>query len=252
MRKVIIICMAIAVVLTTACSKDAGTGQVGFSNGGSGSGQGGSLARFTIVKDHLYTIDNSELSVYDVSNAGTPVYTKKVNIGFNIEALFPYKDKLFIASNNAMYIYNIADPTNPIKESQVQHFTGCDPVVVNDSIAFLTIHGGNSCGSSLNQLDIYDIRNINNPSLIQSLPMTNPYGLGLRDSILYICDNGKGMRVLNIKNPYNPVEIGIITTDNYLDVIPSGNLLIGMLTDGIAYLDISTPSSPQKLAHIKK
>ncbi len=70
--------------------------------------------------------------------------------------------------------------------------------------------------------------------------------------ILYICDNGTGLRVLNVKDPANPVELTVLTEDSYIDVIPSGDLLIGMLNDGIAYLDISDPTSPQKLAHIKK
>ena len=183
MKKLIIAYIALSIVIIAGCSKDSGIGQGANASGG-GSGQGGSLARFTIVKNHLYTIDQQDLSVFDVSNAGTPTYIRKVNIGFNIEALFPYKDKLFIASNNAMYIYNIADPTNPVQESRVQHFTGCDPVVVNDSVAFLTIHGGNTCGSTLNQLDVYDITDVKNPRLTTSLPMTNPFGLGLKDNIL--------------------------------------------------------------------
>jgi hypothetical protein len=249
MRKIILVAIAIGIVSLLACSKDsANTSGAGFDGG---SGQGGSLARFTVVNNHLYTIDDQNLSVFDVSAADKPVFKNRVNIGFEIEALFPYKDKLFIASRNAMFIYNISNPEQPIQESRVQHFTGCDPVVVNDSIAFLTIHGGNACGSSLNQLNIYDIRDVKNPQLMQTLPMTNPYGLGLKDSILYVCDNGAGLRLLNVNNPVNTNEIDILTEDNYLDVIPSGDLLIGMLTDGIAFLDISDPAKPIKLSEIK-
>jgi hypothetical protein len=246
MRKLLILIVLIGSLGFSSCEKSASV-----NNGGSSSGQGGSLARFTIVNNHLYTIDNQNLSVFDVTNAGTPVFKRNVAIGFDIEALFPFKDKLFIASRFAMYIYDISNPELPVQESEVQHFTGCDPVVVNDSIAFLTIHGGNSCGSTINQLNTYDITNVKAPILLSSTPMTNPYGLGLKDSILYICDNGAGLRVLNVKNPYNIIEIITLSEDNYLDVIPSGNLLIGMLSDGIAFLDISNPALPQKLADIK-
>ena len=251
MRKLILGIIVIAIVGLAACSKDNSQGFAGNAPGGSGSGQGGSLARFTVVNNHLYTIDNQNLSVFDVTNSGTPVYKSQVNIGFDIEALFPYKDKLFIASRFAMYIYDISNPEQPVQESQVQHFTGCDPVVVNDSVAFLTIHGGNTCGSSINQLNIYDISNVNSPQLMNSLPMTNPYGLGLKDSILYVCDNGTGLRILNVKNPRNPIEISTLGSDTYIDVIPSGDLLIGMLTNGIAFLDISDPAEPKKLSDIK-
>ncbi len=248
MRKLILTLIVISTLGFSACEKDAGN----INNGGSSSGEGGSLARFTIVNNHLYTIDNENLSVFDVTNTATPVFKSRVNIGFEIEALFPFKDKLFIASRFAMYIYDISNPEQPVQESQVQHFTGCDPVVANDSVAFLTIHGGNACGSSINELNIYDIKDVKNPQLMSNLPMTNPYGLGLKDSILYICDNGAGLRILNVKNPSNPIELATLSDDNYIDVIPSGNLLIGMLTDGIAFLDISDPASPQKLSDIKK
>lgn len=247
MKKLILALLAFSMFAIAACTKNS----VGGQGGGGTTGEGGSLARFTVVNDYLYTIDQMDMSIFNVSNAGTPVFVKKINIGFNIEALFPFKDKLFIASNNAMFIYNIADPSNPVQESQVQHFTGCDPVVANDSVAFLTIHGGNACGSSINQLNVYDINNIQNPQLLQSVAMTNPYGLGLKDSILYVCDNGAGLRVMNVKKPANPVELDLLTADNYIDVIPSGNLLIAMLTNGIAYLDITDPASPQKLSDIK-
>lgn len=233
-------------IILTACEKS-----IDANFGGGNSGQGGSLARFTIVNNHLYTVDHENLKVFDITNAGTPIFKNNVEIGFNIEAIFPFEDKLFIASTNAMYIYNISDPALPVQESQVSHFTGCDPIVANDSVAFLTIHGGNACGSSLNVLNIYDISDVRFPSLINSIPMTNPYGLGLKDSILYVCDNGAGMRVLNVKDPMNVTEISVLNTDSYLDVIPSGNLLIGMMTNGIAYFDISDPSSPQKLSAIQ-
>ena len=81
--------------------------------------------------------------------------------------------------------------------------------------------------------------------------MTNPYGLGLKDDILFICDNGAGLRIIDVSDAYNPAKIGVVTGDAYVDVIPLGNLLIAMLKDGIAFLDISNPSSPTKLSSIK-
>lgn len=246
MKRIKIIVILLLSLSIVSCEKSSD-----ISSSAGGSGQGGSLARFTIVDNHLYTVDQENLKVFDITQANSPVFKNNVEIGFNIEAIFPFENKLFIASTNAMYIYNIDNPAWPVQESAVQHFTGCDPIVANDSIAFLTIHGGNACGSSLNILNIYDIRNVQNPILINSLPMTNPYGLGLKDSILYVCDNGAGMRILNVKDPMNVSELGLINTDSYLDVIPTGNLLISMLTNGIAYFDISNPAAPQKLSDIK-
>src|SRR4028119_1313041 len=79
------------------------------------SGQGGSLARFAIAGNYLYTVDHAKLSVHDVTNPGNPVLKKTVNIGFDIETIFPFKDKLFIGSSSVVHIFSITDPVNPRK-----------------------------------------------------------------------------------------------------------------------------------------
>ncbi len=256
MRNLILVLLTISVIGLAGCSKDSGnlssSAPSGNTlNGGGSTGQGGSLARFTVVGNYLYTIDQQSLNVFDITTSSNPVFRKKVNLGMNIETIFPFKNKLFIASNTAMFIYNISNPETPIRESQVEHFTGCDPVVANDSVAFLTIRGGNQCGSQINVLNIYDIKDVRYPKFITSMSMTNPFGLGLKNNILYVCDNNAGLRIIDVSNPKNPIELGILTQERFIDVIPAGDLLIGMLTDGIAYLDITDPTAPKKLAVIK-
>lgn len=238
-------------ILLGACSKDSSVNTP--SNGGNngGSGKGGSLARFTIVNNYLYTVDESFLSVFDISNQSNPIFKNKIQIGFNVEAIFPFKNKLFIASNTSMYIYSLQNPESPNYEAQAQHLNGCDPVVANDSIAFLTIHGGNRCGSNINQLQVYNIKNMVYPQFITSIDMTNPFGLGLQDNTLFVCDNGTGMRVFDVTNQSNPTPISIITGEKFVDVIPMGNYMICMLTDGVAFFDITNRNNIKKLSVIK-
>jgi hypothetical protein len=150
-----------------------------------------------------------------------------------------------------MYIYNTNNPDLPAMESYVQHLTGCDPVVANDSIAFLTIHGGNRCGSSINQLQVYDIRNIAFPTLIQTIPMTRPMGLGLKDSVLFVCDNTSGMRVMNVKNPHQVQEMYRVTTETFIDVIPMDSIMLCMMPNGVAFYNITNLNQIQKLGEVK-
>jgi hypothetical protein len=245
------ILVLIAILLITSCSKNSSV-----SNSSNSIGQGGSMARFTIANNHLYTVDGEYLSVFDISNTATPLFKNKIQIGFNIEAVFPFKDKLFIASNSAMYIYSIANPSSPSQESQVQHLTGCDPVVANDSVAYLTIHGGNQCGSTINQLQVYDIKNINYPQLVQSINLTNPMGLGMSGNTLYVCDNGTGLKVYDITDPYNPILKSTLTGENFIDVIlmdtpTMETYMICMLTNGVAYYNVTNPNQIIKLGTVK-
>lgn len=252
MRKVVLICVLFS-LLFAACDKSNSIGN----NGGGTTGQGGSLARFTIVGNYLYTVDNQSVSVFDISNGSNPSFVNKISVGFGIEAIFPFKNKLFLASNAAMYVYNIDNPSQPSYAYSIGHFTGCDPIVANDTHAFLTIHGGTTCGGTLNVLYAYAISDLMYPQLIGQLSMTNPFGLGLNDNVLYVCDNGEGLKIVDVSNPQQMKQVGLVGGENFVDVIitssggSTNDLLIAMLLDGTAYYDISNPLQPQKLATIK-
>ncbi len=62
---------AFVAFLFFACSKEGVS-----ADAASGTGKGGSLARFTISGNHLYLADYSTLEVYDISDATHPVKKK--------------------------------------------------------------------------------------------------------------------------------------------------------------------------------
>ena len=99
-------------------------------------GISGSMARFTIARDHLYTVGQANLSAFDISNAEAPVLNNVQNIGWNIETIYPLKDKLFIGSQIGMQIFSIDNPDAPQWISSFAHACFNDPVVANDTHAF--------------------------------------------------------------------------------------------------------------------
>ena len=82
--------------------------------GKTNTGTGGSLARFMVYDDFLYTVDNYSLRLFIVSTPSNPSMVKEMYVGWNIETLFPYENKLFLGSTTGMYIYSLADPANPM------------------------------------------------------------------------------------------------------------------------------------------
>ena len=68
-----------------------------------------------------------------------------VFIGFDIETLSLYDGYLYIGSRNGMFIYNTTNYEEPALVSQVQHFTTCDPVIANNTHAYVTLKGGDLC-----------------------------------------------------------------------------------------------------------
>lgn len=209
--------------------------------GGENGGQGGSLARFMIVGNYLYCIDQSELSVFDITDPARPAYRNRVGIDWMIETIFHANGHLFIGGRQGVYIYSIADPDNPQYVSDFQHANRCDPVVVEGNRAYVTLRGGSACGGFSNQMDILDISNIRNPRLIKTVPMDGPYGLAVRDGIAMVCDGESGLKSFDVSDPSNVRQCGTLSGLTPYDVIWYGNLAIVTAEDGFFLYDAADP-----------
>ena len=160
-------------------------------------GQGGSLARFKIVEDYLYAVDSHNINIFDISSLEAPQELNDVHAGFDIETIFNRGDQLFLGSMRGMYIYDISSPEAPQFIAEFQHGTACDPVVVDDNFAYITLRAGNFCGALESSLEIVDISDLYNLKLVKSYSMDNPYGLGIKNELLFICDDASGLKVYN-------------------------------------------------------
>ncbi|GHB52888.1 LVIVD repeat-containing protein [Persicitalea jodogahamensis] len=222
------------------------------SGGGGGDGQGGSMARFALYDKYLYTVGQNELNLFDVSTPTKPAFFSTVQLGWGIETIFPYKDKLFIGSTTGMHIYDNSNPAKPERLSIFQHGRACDPVVVHDDVAYVTIRTGTFCGGTQNQLDLVDIRDLNRPQLIKSYQMQNPHGLGIDFPTLYLCEGEHGLKVFDAKDPFN-VDSHLLShfqkMDAY-DVIPLGKTLMMIGKDGLYQFDASDSKNLRQLSKI--
>ena len=199
-------------------------------NGGN-VGTGGSYAKFQINNNALYTVESYNLKVFNITNPTETFYDKTVYMtewmgGGVFETLFKQKEFLFVGSTNGMYIVNAFDEFNPYFVSGFAHATACDPVVVQGNTAYITVRGGSNCGSIEDQVNIIDITNIQNPTLISTYLLNQPYGLGIKDDVLYVCANGN----LNVFDATNSTELTLENTyeDEVKDVIALDTHLIAV------------------------
>lgn len=219
-------------------------------SGGSITGIGGSMARLTISSDYLYSVDRSDLQVFDISNVRNPRVFNKVNIGWDIETIFPFKDKLFIGSMTGMFIYDISNSSSPRLLSQFSHARACDPVVADDNYAYVTLRSGTACGGNQNQLDVIDIKDITRPKLIKSYPMQQPAGLGLDKNVLFVCDGPAGLKVYDVNKPEDLQLIDWQSDMKTYDVIPLGYSLLMIGEDGFYQYDYTDPKNLKLLSKI--
>jgi len=208
---------------------------------GNQTGQGGSLARFTIVNNHLYAVDNQNMYPFNISNPSNLVNTSEnISIGWGIETLFAYNNTLFIGSQNGMFIYSLDNPDAPSFLSEFAHVRSCDPVVVEGGFAYVTLRNGNpTCGGFANQLDVIDISNLSNPQLVRSYDMQNPHGLGIENGTLFICDGEAGLKIYDASNPEAIEQLEHYNQIQPVDVIPFNNKAFLIGADGFRLYDYS-------------
>ena len=220
--------VAAILILSTflACEYGSDSGALG------GSGQGGSLARFAINGTYMYVANNSSIQVFDIaSDRFTEL--NKIDVGFGLETIFSKGEYLYLGALDAMYIYSITNPAAPSFIFRYSHIVSCDPVVVQGTTAYVTLRNGNNCNRGINALEVIDIADPYNPSLITNYPMTSPGGLGIDGSCLFVCEGENGLKVLDVSNPNNIQIIHEIPEVNAYDVIVGNGILKLTGEDGI-------------------
>lgn len=245
----------IAIIFLFGCGKEStSTDSTAFATSG---GKGGSLARFTVVGDYLYTVDRETLKVFDISNPQLPVLKRSVKAGFEIETIFPFKDKLFLGSTSVVYIFSLDDPSNPQKLSEAispNVMRRCDPVVAKDNVAYATLRSNGPCGGTTSILAVYDITDVTKPVQKASIQIGEPYGLGYSGNTLYVCDRFYGFSIFDISNPYQPSLLRSVKISyeevNFIDVIPYNNILVCWTSKGMTLYDISDPQNPLLIKQI--
>ena len=201
-------------------------GALASSSAESVTGQGGSLARFQIVDNYLYTVGNYQMAIFNIQNLSSPVLANTQNAGWNIETMFQAGEYLYLGSTNGMYIYSIANPSSPEYISEFTHWEGCDPVVVDGDYAYLTLRGGNDCGQLESVLEVIDISDKATPKLASRYELENPYGLGIKENTLFVCDGTSGLKLFDKEEPLDVKLTKTYDDIQSKDVIPLENSLL--------------------------
>ncbi len=237
-----------------------GAGFSSLSNKSSGSaspstnGVSGSTSRFAIINERLYAVSQNEMKLFSIQNPSNPVKDGSLNLGFGIETIFPYKDKLFLGTTTGVQIWDNKNPQKPTYISRLDHARACDPVVVENDIAYVTLRSIDNfsrCGSAVsNQLDVIDVSNPASPILKKVYQMDSPYGLGIDNKKLFICEGKGGLKTFDATNIMDIKQLQHFKDMNAYDVIPLNNTLMLIGKDGLYQYDYSNPNSLKLLSKI--
>ncbi|HOB84091.1 MAG TPA: hypothetical protein PK521_03055 [Bacteroidales bacterium] len=219
---------------------------------GGGVGVGGSMARFGIKGNVLYVLDQNTLKVFDITNKTSPVKHNDLYPGWGVETMYLTENTMFLGTTTGMVIFDISIPLSPQTRKFFSHARSCDPVIVDDTLAYITLRTGTTCGGSTNTLSVVNVKNINSPSLVATYSMTNPHGLGKDGDLLFICDGNAGLKIYDASDPKTITNHLVYTYPNIntYDVIPLGNVLVLIGDDGLYQYDYSNVLSIRLISSI--
>jgi len=207
-------------------------------------GKGGSMARFVIAGNYLYTLNKREITAFDITDPDDPLPYTKDSVPWDVQTLFAYGDYLYIGAKGGVYLYNKPTPSKGMElKATYTHLKSCDPVVVENGFAYFTLNNSRTCGlkNGVNALEILDVSDPLNPKISKNSDgeenrknMIDPKGLGVDGNILFVCDGIGGLKLFDINRSENNQSIidltfnrksSISDIDCY-DVIPYKHNLI--------------------------
>jgi hypothetical protein len=220
------------------CQFDGGPLAMGNANMKS-TGTAGSMAGMVLMNDHLYAITESHsVGIVDISNASAPVKQSDFFAGFDLETVFPFENKLFLGSSVGMFMFDVSNPELPVSLGTFTHGQACDPVIADGHYAYVTLHAGDGCGGTSNELHVIDINDIQHSQLVKTYQLTKPTGLSKDGDLLFVCDE-TAVKVYNAANPASLQLLKQITSSQPYDIITGGNRAMVVCSKGLYQYDYS-------------
>ena len=226
------VCVALVAALGVGCAP-ARSGAVVSPTASTSPGKAGSMARFIAHRDHLYALDGSRLIVYDTAFFGLPREVHRIHVPAAAETLFPYGELLFVGTRQGMLVYSVVTPAEPELIGRADHVYSCDPVVVEDDVAYVTLRSGAGCRQGVSMLLVYDVRSPTEPRQISGLPLASPHGLGVDGDVLFVADAVHGLLVLDVREPHDPKPLAMLPEVVGYDLIADDGLLFVSAEDGL-------------------
>jgi hypothetical protein len=205
---------------------------------------------FALVDTFLYYVDVNDGSVVamSVSQPEAPRVLGRTPVGWGLETLFPNGRYLFVGSETGMLILDRdPDPVFLTHRGAFTHGRACDPVVVEDSVAYVTLRGGTACGPAEDALLAVSIADPSSARLLCSASPPTPHGLAVQGHHIYVGNGGNG---LSLYRATLPDSLSLVARWPWVarDFIWSGSMLYVLEPAGVSAYDVSNPQHPTRLS----
>lgn len=178
------------------------------------------------------TKGNGGFRIYDISNPSNITLVSAVAGGGGSGAenfvLFGSTAILGFANTNKKFtVYDIATEATP---SAGASYSGSD---ISDGVFEMAYDSGKLYVAAYSKgVKIFDVSDLTNPTLLKTIdPIGKVVNLTVSGEILYVLDDGIGLRTFNISNPLDPVPIDSLPL-TLTGIASNENFITGITIDG--------------------
>ncbi|MGB9877539.1 MAG: cellulase family glycosylhydrolase [bacterium] len=110
-------------------------------------------------------------------------------------------NRLYSATGTGVVVWDITDPKNPKKVTQIPSFLACDVAVKNNLVFIASLYNG---------VRIVRIGDQNKPETLATLPLT-ARRIALRENLLFVVEGEEGkanLKIYDVSNPAEPKALG--------------------------------------------
>ena len=102
----------------------------------------------------------------------------------------------------------------------------------------------------VNLLNIFEVTDIQNPTLVAQYEMDNPQGVGLDGNLLFVCEQQFGLKVFDISDPTDIQLVAHLQNFTAHDVIPLNGLLLVVGPENVYQIDYTDLSNIHIISQI--
>jgi len=171
---------------------------------------------------------------------------------FGVETIFSLDDYLYLGTQTGVLIFDITNPSNPSQISIYRHITSCDPVIVQGDFAYSTLR--NSSDQCRRGINSLDIINIANKSNPTQVARVNLDGpIGLGIYDHHLYVCDNGyIKHFDVSNPSQPQLMRANGLPGCFDIIVNKQILIAVSDQGIHQYSINQNGQLNSLSTIMK
>jgi hypothetical protein len=229
------LCLALLGSFTTCILAQTNVTLVGHVN------DGGTAEGVALSGHYAFVANGSDgLRSYDIEDPTNPVSIGHINDGNSAESVTIVGHIAYLAdANDGLRVYDISDPTNIVDIGHTNNGNYAYRIVATTNTCYLGTLSGN--------LFVYDVSNPTNPSEIGHTNMVVVYGMALQGNYLYAANGQRGLYILNVSDPANPIIVyppSPTFADTECVALQGNYAFVGSAESGLTVYDVSDPSNP--------